>query len=179
MDKFGAEFAWGAATASYQIEGAVNEDGRGLSIWDVFAHTPGKVSHGDSGDVADDHYHRWKEDLTLAKAMGLSHYRLSIAWPRILPQGAACVEAGLACVYPNVTRPRLILDPSQPAPPPPPRRCPPFPGTLALSGGVNQAGLDFYETLIDALLELDIEPFVTLYHWVRHSRPRIISQRLA
>ena len=89
MDKFGAEFAWGAATASYQIEGAVNEDGRGLSIWDVFAHTPGKISHGDSGDVADDHYHRWKEDLKLAKAMGLSHYRLSIAWPRILPQGAA------------------------------------------------------------------------------------------
>jgi beta-glucosidase len=80
-------FLWGSATASYQVEGAVKEDGRGVSIWDTFSHTPGKTNNGDTGDVADDHYHRYKEDIQLMKAMGLQTYRFSVAWPRIFPNG--------------------------------------------------------------------------------------------
>ena len=80
-------FVFGAATAAYQIEGAVNEGGRGASIWDTFSHTPGKVLNGDTGDVADDHYHRLEEDLDLIKGLGLGAYRFSIAWPRIQPSG--------------------------------------------------------------------------------------------
>jgi beta-glucosidase len=80
-------FLWGSATASYQVEGAVNEDGRGPSIWDTFSHTPGKTNNGDTGDIADDHYHLYKEDVLLMKALGLKTYRFSIAWPRIFPQG--------------------------------------------------------------------------------------------
>jgi beta-glucosidase len=80
-------FLWGSATASYQVEGAVNEDGRGPSIWDVFSHLPGKTNKGDTGDVADDHYHRYKEDIQLMKDLGLTTYRFSIAWPRVFPQG--------------------------------------------------------------------------------------------
>jgi beta-glucosidase len=117
---FPKDFVWGAATASYQIEGAWNEDGRGESIWDRFSHTPGKVEHGDTGDVADDHYHRYKQDIALMRQLGLAAYRFSIAWPRILPRG---------------------------------------------TGQVNIAGLDFYERLVDELLESGIEPYATLYHW--------------
>jgi beta-glucosidase len=80
-------FLWGSATAAYQVEGAVNEDGRGPSIWDVFSHLPGKTNKGDTGDVADDHYHRYKEDIQLMKDLGLKTYRFSIAWPRVFPQG--------------------------------------------------------------------------------------------
>ena len=80
-------FLWGSATASYQVEGAVNEDGRGPSIWDTFSHQPGKTTNGDTGDVADDHYHRYKEDIQLMKALGLQTYRFSIAWPRVFPNG--------------------------------------------------------------------------------------------
>jgi beta-glucosidase len=80
-------FLWGSATAAYQVEGAVHEDGRGPSIWDTFSHTPGKTNNGDTGDVADDHYHRYKEDIQLMKAIGLKTYRFSIAWPRVFPQG--------------------------------------------------------------------------------------------
>jgi beta-glucosidase len=80
-------FLWGSATASYQVEGAVNEDGRGPSIWDTFSHTPGTTNNGDTGDIADDHYHRYKEDVALMKALGLKTYRFSIAWPRVFPQG--------------------------------------------------------------------------------------------
>src|SRR5580693_10062090 len=80
-------FLWGSATASYQVEGAVNEDGRGPSIWDTFSHTPGKINNGDTGDVADDHYHRYKEDVQIMKALGLKTYRFSVAWPRVFPQG--------------------------------------------------------------------------------------------
>src|SRR5438270_3406534 len=112
------QFVWGAATASYQIEGAVAEDGRGLSIWDVYSHTPGKILNGDDGDVACDHYHRWRDDIATMSELHLGAYRFSIAWPRILPTGR---------------------------------------------GRINQAGIDFYGHLIDALLEAGIRPFVTLY----------------
>jgi beta-glucosidase len=84
---FPPDFLWGAATASYQIEGAWNEDGKGESIWDVISHTPGKVAGGDTGDTACDHYHRYREDLEIMRKIGLKSYRFSISWPRILPNG--------------------------------------------------------------------------------------------
>jgi len=94
---FPAGFLWGAATAAYQIEGAVTEDGRGPSIWDTFSHTPGKVQHGDTGDVAVDHYHRMPADVALMKDLGLQAYRFSTAWPRIQPTGSGPVNGqGLA-----------------------------------------------------------------------------------
>jgi len=80
-------FYWGTATSAYQIEGAWNEDGKGLSIWDTYAHTPGKIKNGDTGDVANDHYHRYKEDVKLMKDLGATAYRFSICWPRIFPEG--------------------------------------------------------------------------------------------
>jgi beta-glucosidase len=89
---FPADFVWGASTSSYQIEGAVDADGRGKSIWDVFSHTPGKVIGGDTGDVACDHYHRWRDDIELLARGGFTAYRFSTAWPRILPAGAGDVE---------------------------------------------------------------------------------------
>ncbi|MFD4138483.1 GH1 family beta-glucosidase [Streptomyces sp. NPDC058572] len=115
-----SDFIWGAATAAYQIEGAVAEDGRSPSIWDTFSRTPGKVANGDTGDVACDHYHRWPEDIGLMKRLGLDAYRFSIAWPRIVPGG---------------------------------------------DGPVNEAGLAFYDRLVDGLLDAGITPFATLYHW--------------
>ena len=84
--QFPEGFIWGASTASYQIEGAAAEDGRGPSIWDTFSHTPGKVVNGDTGDVACDHYHRYPEDIALMQRLGISAYRFSTAWPRILPR---------------------------------------------------------------------------------------------
>ncbi|KIU29886.1 beta-glucosidase [Sphingomonas melonis] len=84
---FPKDFLWGCATASYQIEGAVKEDGRGQTNWDVFSHTPGKVANGDTGDVACDSYHRYKDDIALLKALGVKAYRLSVAWSRIFPDG--------------------------------------------------------------------------------------------
>ena len=113
-------FLWGSATASYQVEGAVTEGGRGPSIWDTFSHKSGKVHDGDTGDVADDYYHRYKQDIALMKQLGLKTCRFSVAWTRIFPTG---------------------------------------------SGQPNQAGLDFYRRMTDALLEAGIEPFCTLYHW--------------
>jgi len=117
---FTEDFKWGAATASYQIEGAYDEDGRGLSVWDVFSRRPGKIMNNDNGDIACDHYHRYKEDVRIMKEMGLNAYRFSIAWPRILPTG---------------------------------------------EGKINRKGIDFYNRLIDELLENNIEPFITLFHW--------------
>ncbi len=117
---FGRDFVFGSATASYQIEGAVREDGRGPSIWDTFSHTPGKVWNGDTGDVACDHYHRVEEDLDLMQQLGLESYRFSIAWPRIQPTG---------------------------------------------TGPANEAGLAFYDRLVDGLLARGIRPIATLYHW--------------
>ena len=84
---FPKDFTWGCATASYQIEGAVNEDGRGPSNWDIFSHTPGRVANNDTGDVACDSYHRCAEDVALLKNLGVSAYRMSIAWSRIFPEG--------------------------------------------------------------------------------------------
>ncbi|MBV9280166.1 MAG: beta-glucosidase, partial [Chloroflexi bacterium] len=117
---FPEDFVWGAATASYQIEGAVHEDGRGESIWDRFCTMPGKVRNGESGAIACDHYHRFADDVALMRALGLDAYRFSVAWPRILPEGR---------------------------------------------GTVNPKGLDFYDRLVDELLDKGIEPFATLYHW--------------
>ncbi len=117
---FPNDFLWGSATASYQVEGAANEDGRSESIWDRFSRTPGKVFNGDTGDVACNHYHLYREDVKLMAELGLQAYRFSIAWPRVLPAG---------------------------------------------TGAVNAAGLDFYDRLVDALLEANIRPFATLYHW--------------
>jgi beta-glucosidase len=85
-------FLWGTATASYQIEGAWNEDGKGESIWDRFAHTPGKIKNNDTGDKALDHYHRYKEDVQLIKALGVKTYRFSISWPRVFPQGTGALN---------------------------------------------------------------------------------------
>ncbi len=94
--EFPPAFVIGSATASYQIEGAVREDGRGPSIWDTFSHTPGATLNGDTGDVADDHYHRWESDLDLMADLGLHAYRFSIAWPRIQAEGrGAPNRAGL------------------------------------------------------------------------------------
>jgi len=120
ISTFPKGFLWGAATAAYQVEGAWNEDGKGPSIWDEFAHTPDHIKNGDTGDVACDSYHRYKDDIALLKQLNLKSYRFSIAWPRIQPTG---------------------------------------------SGGVNQAGLDYYKRLIDGLLEAGIRPSPTLYHW--------------
>jgi beta-glucosidase len=85
-------FLWGASTSAYQIEGAIKEDGRGPSIWDTFCHLPGTVLGGDTGDIACDHYHRWPEDVTLMRELGIGAYRFSTAWPRILPEGRGSVN---------------------------------------------------------------------------------------
>jgi beta-glucosidase len=94
--RFPDGFRWGAATAAYQIEGAAREDGRGASIWDTFSHTPGRTRGGDTGDVATDHYHRTADDVAIMAGLGLGGYRLSVAWPRIVPTGSGAVnQAGL------------------------------------------------------------------------------------
>lgn len=126
---FPVNFLWGAATASYQIEGAVNEDGRGESIWDRFSAMPGKVRNGETGAVACDHYHRYTDDIGLMRELGLGAYRFSIAWPRILPEGM---------------------------------------------GRIEPRGLDFYDRLVDRLLEAGIIPFATLYHW---DLPQVLEDR--
>jgi len=97
MRPFPDGFLWGTATAAYQIEGAHDADGRAPSIWDTFAHTPGKVRDGDTGDVACDHYHRFRDDVALMAELGLDAYRFSISWPRVLPSGIGTANArGLA-----------------------------------------------------------------------------------
>ncbi|MGZ4446271.1 MAG: GH1 family beta-glucosidase [Nocardioides sp.] len=113
-------FRFGTSTASYQVEGAVHEDGRGPSVWDTFAARPGAIHDGSTGEVACDHYHRFPEDVALMKELGTGGYRFSLSWPRIQPTG---------------------------------------------SGAPNAKGLDFYDRLIDALLEAGQQPMVTLFHW--------------
>ena len=113
-------FVWGTATASYQIEGAVLKDGRGESIWDRFCQMPGNILLGDTGDEANDHYHRYQQDVALMKELGHKAYRFSVSWSRVMPDGR---------------------------------------------GAVNEKGLQFYESLVDALLAAGIEPYLTIYHW--------------
>ena len=84
---FQKDFAWGVATASYQVEGAWNEDGKGLSVWDVYTHEAGRIKDGTTGDVACDHYHRFKDDVKLMKELGIRAYRFSLSWPRLIPNG--------------------------------------------------------------------------------------------
>lgn len=118
--RFPDDFLWGAATSAYQIEGAPTADGAGPSNWHHFAHTPGNITDGSTGDVACDHYHRYREDVEIMRRLELDAYRFSLAWSRIVPDGR---------------------------------------------GEVNRGGLDFYNRLVDYLLELGIQPCVTLHHW--------------
>ena len=92
MRRFPQGFLWGSATAAYQVEGAANLDGRGPSIWDTFSHTPGNTANGDTGDVADDEYHLYREDIQRMKDMGLKCYRFSVSWSRVIPQGTGAVN---------------------------------------------------------------------------------------
>ncbi|WP_055525988.1 GH1 family beta-glucosidase [Streptomyces graminilatus] len=117
---FPPAFLWGAATSAYQIEGAVREDGRTPSIWDTFSHTPGKTADGDHGDIAVDHFHRYRDDVRMMADLGLTAYRFSVSWSRVQPTGR---------------------------------------------GPAVQRGLDFYRRLVDELLEHNIKPSLTLYHW--------------
>ncbi|WP_455354576.1 GH1 family beta-glucosidase [Streptomyces sp. SYSU K217416] len=95
-ESFPPGFLWGTATAAYQIEGAVREDGRTASIWDTFAHTPGRTLGGDTGDIAVDHYHRWRDDIRMMADLGLTAYRFSVSWPRVQPTGRGpAVQRGL------------------------------------------------------------------------------------
>jgi beta-glucosidase len=114
------DFVWGTATSAYQIEGAIDADGRLPSIWDTFCRVPGAIDNGDTGEIACDSYQRWPEDLELLKQLGVDAYRFSIAWPRVIPTG---------------------------------------------SSAVNEAGLAYYDRLVDDLLANGIKPYVTLYHW--------------
>ena len=86
-------FGWGTATASYQIEGSVDVDGRSPSVWDVFSHTPGMITDGSNGDRADDHYRRWAEDVAMMADLGVGFYRFSLAWPRLQPDGRGELNA--------------------------------------------------------------------------------------
>ncbi len=117
---FPKDFVWGAATASYQIEGGRNAHGKGDSVWDMFCRKEGVVNNGENGDIACDHYNLFKEDVALFKDMGLQSYRFSLSWPRIMPKG---------------------------------------------DGEFNVLGMDFYDALVDNLLEKGIDPCVTLFHW--------------
>jgi beta-glucosidase len=118
--RFPQGFLWGCATSAYQVEGSSLADGAGPSIWQRFSHTPNRVTDGDTGDIACDHYRRYESDVDLMHTLGMQSYRFSIAWSRVLPEG---------------------------------------------TGRVNQAGLDFYDRLVDRLLSRGIQPNVTLYHW--------------
>jgi beta-glucosidase len=100
--RFPRDFRWGLATAAYQIEGAATEGGRGPSIWDTFAHTPGRTRHGDTGDVACDHYHRWESDLDLLEAIGVTDYRMSVSWTRLQPTGTGDLNADAVAFYRKV-----------------------------------------------------------------------------
>jgi len=102
MRQFPHNFLWGAATAAYQVEGAASEDGRGLSIWDTFSHTPGKTDNGDTGDVACDMYHRYPADVALMKGLGIKAFRLSISWSRLFPNGDEVREERGFAFYDNL-----------------------------------------------------------------------------
>lgn len=93
LTALGQDFVWGSATSAYQIEGAIDVDGRLPSIWDTFCDTPGAIDNGDTGAVACDSYHRWTEDIALLKQLGVDAYRFSVAWPRVIPTGSGAVNA--------------------------------------------------------------------------------------
>ena len=118
--EFPADFVWGAATSSYQIEGAAWRADGGSSVWDMFCRQANKIANGDTGEIACDHVERYRDDVDLMAEIGLRAYRFSVSWPRVLPEGV---------------------------------------------GRVNERGLDFYDRLVDALLQHRIEPWVTLFHW--------------
>lgn len=99
---FPAGFRWGLATAAYQIEGAAHEGGRGASIWDTFSHTPGLCHHGDTGDIACDHYHRWQSDLDLLSELRVTDYRLSVSWSRLQPTGEGALNPEAVAFYADV-----------------------------------------------------------------------------
>lgn len=120
LDKLRNDFLWGSASAAYQVEGAWNNDGKGPSIWDMYTKKPGTTYKDTNGDIAVDHYNRYKEDVALMAEMGLKAYRFSISWSRIYPNGR---------------------------------------------GEINEDGLKFYENLIDELIENNIKPIITIYHW--------------
>jgi len=126
--RFPTGFVWGAATASFQVEGSTTVDGRTDSIWDEFCRRPGAVVNGDTGDPGADHYRRYESDVDLMSGLGLGAYRFSVAWPRVRPSG----------------------------------------------GAVNDAGLDFYDRLVDRLLDAGISPWATLYHW---DLPQALEER--
>lgn len=119
-NQFPKDFFWGVATSAYQIEGAVAAAGRKPSVWDCFSSLPGRVLNGDTGAIACDHYHRYDEDVALMAQLGIKHYRFSLSWSRIIPDGR---------------------------------------------GAVNAAGIEFYQRLVDCLLEHGITPHATLFHW--------------
>ncbi|CCH54750.1 beta-galactosidase [Fibrisoma limi BUZ 3] len=123
--EFGPDFVWGTASAAYQIEGAVDVDGRGPSIWDTFCRQKGKIKTGETGDVACDFYNRYEADLLLNKELGFNAFRFSLSWSRILPNGAGPQQGGF----------------------------------------INEAGLAFYDRVIDKCLSLGMTPWITLYHW--------------
>ncbi|WP_347861104.1 GH1 family beta-glucosidase [Salimicrobium sp. PL1-032A] len=126
---FPESLKWGAATASYQIEGGAEEGGRSLSIWDVFSRAPGNVKNGDTGDHACNSYHLYKEDVKLLKDLGVDLYRFSISWSRVLPDG---------------------------------------------NGELNEEGVQYYNNLINELIDNGIEPMITLYHW---DLPQILQEK--
>ncbi len=117
---FKKDFVWGVSTAAYQIEGAAYEGKKGLNVWDICCKQSGFVRDGDTGDIACDHYHRYKEDVAIMKKMGVKAYRFSISWSRVIPDGI---------------------------------------------GEINEEGLDFYDKLVDELVNAGIEPYITLFHW--------------
>ena len=118
--EFPGGFLWGTATSAYQIEGATEEEGRGPSIWDTFSRVKKNTYTGENGDVADDEFHRYREDIAIMRELGVKAYQFSISWPRIFPAG---------------------------------------------TGARNPQGWDFYDRIVEALLEAGIEPFCALYHW--------------
>ncbi|MCG9894434.1 MAG: family 1 glycosylhydrolase, partial [Fimbriimonadaceae bacterium] len=120
MTQFPDGFVWGSATASYQVEGAWNADGKGPSVWDMLTRRPGAVYGGNTGDTACNQYELYRDDAALMQKLGLQAYRFSISWPRVMPTGR---------------------------------------------GAVNEKGLDYYDRLVDALLEHGVQPYATLFHW--------------
>jgi beta-glucosidase len=162
-------FIWGAATASYQIEGAVHEDGRGESIWDRFSHTPGKTENGDTGDVACDHYHRMADDVGIMKELGLHAYRFSIAWPRILPEGTGAVNAAGLDFYDRLVD-RLLKE-----------RITPFvtlyhwdlPQALQDRGGwANRATVEAFRTYADVVSKRLGD---RVRYWITHNEPWVAA----